>query len=161
MKITVSGCRILKIDPANYENIFDFMIDLEKELNSKKSQSRPCTINKNLLDQLFHLKEKHKFEISEDFTQIKLVNIPDFDQHYLEIAITENGSFKVKDHSLPESVDLNAASGKLEYLVNDFLKYLGHMEELYANLNAIDELCFVIAPPTTKSNFRIVKFSEY
>lgn len=66
----------------------------------------------------------------------------------------------IVDHSLPDATGkLFSFSGNIESYVTKFFEYLGQMEEFYCQLNAIDELCFVVDPieVNTKSNSRIIK----
>ncbi|XP_037028246.1 uncharacterized protein LOC119068667 isoform X2 [Bradysia coprophila] len=111
----------------------------------------------DILTELTLLRSQHTYDIAvaSDFTTIRFSDFT----HYLTLSITKDLDVIPLEHSLPDQHKWFQSTGTVTSYLNEFTKSLEELDEFYSNLNAIDELCFVVDPlqPSTKNNFRIFK----
>ncbi|XP_037028244.1 E3 ubiquitin-protein ligase FANCL isoform X1 [Bradysia coprophila] len=114
----------------------------------------------DILTELTLLRSQHTYDIAvaSDFTTIRFSDFT----HYLTLSITKDLDVIPLEHSLPDQHKWFQSTGTVTSYLNEFTKSLEELDEFYSNLNAIDELCFVVDPlqPSTKNNFRIFKIDE-
>ncbi|XP_058811608.1 E3 ubiquitin-protein ligase FANCL isoform X2 [Topomyia yanbarensis] len=78
---------------------------------------------------------------------------------------TSETEFRVTEHTLPDlgpSIELFKWNASIEMHTTSFVQLLDQLDEFYANLHKIDELCHVVDPLEidNRTTWRIVKFSQ-
>lgn len=101
--------------------------------------------------------------INSTCDQIKIIPVNDYDSHYLILRLDENLNVTVLTHSLPENEKYFKPINTIEMHSVTFFSLLEQMEKFYAQINAIDELTYVVDPEivTTKHNHRVIKLGMY
>lgn len=104
---------------------------------------------------VFRSQQAYDITVASDFTAIRFADFT----HYLTLSITKDLDIVPLEHSLPDQHKWFQATGSVTNYFNEFTKCLEQLEEFYSNINAIDELCFVVEPihPSTKSSHRVFK----
>lgn len=156
----------LQYNPEDFSNVSDFMVAIETSLAASFPDNPSSTLNvkncQSVLQQLCAIEDRSRLELSRDMQTITLRKFPGFPDHFLTIAVQDSGQFKIVDHSLPDQVKFHLVGSSIAEFMTTFHTQLGYLEEFYANLSDLDEICYIIAPvpATTKSNYRIFKFGE-
>ncbi|XP_058448405.1 E3 ubiquitin-protein ligase FANCL [Malaya genurostris] len=153
-------------------DIFEYMDKLIQFLDRHKLHSTENSIPNitaylNLFKQLEKIKEEYACKIFTDsnLCHFKLSEFEQYENHRLEMVRISPTEFKVTDHSLPNfgaSNQLFKGHSSIEMHTISFVHLLDQLDEFYANLHKIDELCYVVDPSVidTRTTWRIIKFSQ-
>lgn len=122
--------------------------------------------NPTVLKQLKNIRpsKSYKTKLSTKLQTIRFDEFENFSGHFLEITLIPE--VKIKEQSLPlpnEAIpNLFEYKNTIASILEQFLSYLQDFEEFYSYLGIIDDLCYVVEPPSpsTKENWRIFKLTE-
>ncbi|XP_053683609.1 E3 ubiquitin-protein ligase FANCL [Sabethes cyaneus] len=152
-------------------DLLTYMDSLLQFLNQQESQTAETIPDVgyflDILCQLERIKTDHKCKIlaTKNLSSLKLFGLKQNDHHRLEMNRTSGAEYIVISHSLPEL----GSSGVLfkwqatpESHTIAFVQLLEQLDEFYANLHKIDELCHVVDPSEidSRTSWRTIKFSS-
>ncbi|XP_055540504.1 uncharacterized protein LOC129727085 [Wyeomyia smithii] len=152
-------------------NLIEYMDNLLNLLDRQKLQDESMIPDMryflDILNQLERVKKTHKCKIlaTKNLSHLKLSGFTANEDHYLEMNRISDAEFAVTLHSLPElgsSVELFKWQASPEAHCTAFVQLLDQLDEFYANLYKIDQLCYVVDPPKidARTNWRTIKFSS-
>ncbi|XP_035785615.1 E3 ubiquitin-protein ligase FANCL-like [Anopheles albimanus] len=116
--------------------------------------------------ELLSIQQQHRCDVAfnQDITHVEITALRQGKHHTLVLSRTAGQQFKIVRHSLPEPAVMESFQRQttLGRQWQTFCDTLDQLEELYDNLNTIDELCYVVHPShiDTKTTWRVFKYDR-